>query len=337
MTQVEPRIEETLQLRVGELVEVRSAEEIRSTLDERGELDSLPFMPEMLTFCGRRMRVHKVAHKLCDMIGEGGLRRMERAVHLTDARCDGAAHGGCQMECSLYFKEAWLKRVTPDVAATPEPGPGDGRVLLPLLVENTHQAPAADGGERFSCQATRIDRAAPDLVPFKDPRQYVQDVRSGNAGIWATIRTIFFGLFNHFQHLSNRYLPKWLRIRGGMRWGWVQGRLTGRTPAARLELQPGELVRVRSREEIAATLDTGRLNRGMGFEEEMARFCGKTARVRARVELCMDEKTGELLRMKTPCVILDQVVCGGVYKGNCPREYTAFWREIWLERVEEPR
>lgn len=334
MTQVEPaRVELALNLRVGDLVEVRGAEEILATLDDRGELDNLPFMPEMLAFCGRRLTVHKVAHKLCDMVGPGGLRRMERAVHLTGSRCDGSAHGGCQMECSLYWKEAWLRRVEP---GEPAREAGDGRILLPLLVANSRKDPAPDSEERFSCQATEMFRAAPKLVPLKDPRQYVEDVRSGNAGILATIRSLFFGLFNHYQYLSKRLLPRRLLIRGGMNWGWVEGRVTGRTPTGHLNLRPGELVRVRSREEIMRTLDAGRLNRGMGFEEEMARYCGKTARVRARVELCMEEKTGRLLRMKNPCIILDQVVCGGVYSRNCPREYTAFWREIWLERIEEP-
>ena len=44
-------------LHVGDLVEVRSAEEIVATLDERGELENLPFMPEMLKFCGQRLSV----------------------------------------------------------------------------------------------------------------------------------------------------------------------------------------------------------------------------------------------------------------------------------------
>jgi hypothetical protein len=71
----------------------------------------------------------------------------------------------------------------------------------------------------------------------------------------------------------------------------------------------------------------------MGFEEEMSRYCGHTARVRARVTKCLDEKTGRLLTLKNSCIILDDVVCAGVYNGNCPREFIAFWREIWLERV----
>ncbi len=50
-----------LDLRAGDLVEVRSEDEILRTLDSRGTLDSLPFMPEMLPFCGKRFRVSKRA------------------------------------------------------------------------------------------------------------------------------------------------------------------------------------------------------------------------------------------------------------------------------------
>ena len=92
---------------------MRSAEEILATLDERGELENLPFMPEMLAFCGQRLTVHKVAHKACDTISRSGMRRMTNAVHLTGSRCDGSAHGGCQTACSLYWKEQWLRRVDP--------------------------------------------------------------------------------------------------------------------------------------------------------------------------------------------------------------------------------
>ena len=30
---------------------------------------------------------------------------------LEDLRCDGSAHDGCQAECRVFWKEAWLKRV----------------------------------------------------------------------------------------------------------------------------------------------------------------------------------------------------------------------------------
>ncbi|WP_440068064.1 hypothetical protein [Streptosporangium sp. OZ121] len=328
-----------LDLRVGETVEVRSEAEIMATLDERGELDELPFMPEMLAFCGRRLTVHKVAHKLCDTISSSGMRRMERAVHLTGARCDGQAHGGCQTACQFYWKESWLKRVDP--ASPPSPvtaaGLAEGRPLLPILQAATRKEPGPDGEERFSCQATELLRAAPTCLPFKDVGQYVADVRTGNVGVTWMLRSFLVGLFNRFQQASRRVLPRWLWIRGGLRWGFVRGEAGPTTPTLTLDLRPGELVRVKSKEEILKTLNDGLLNRGMGFEEEMSRYCGHVARVSARVERCLDEKTGRMLRMKNPCIVLEGVVCAGAYNVSCPREFVPFWREIWLERVEEPR
>ena len=57
-----------LDLRPGDWVEVRSEQEILSTLDDGAALDGLVFMPEMLAFCGRRFRVYKRADKTCDTI-----------------------------------------------------------------------------------------------------------------------------------------------------------------------------------------------------------------------------------------------------------------------------
>ncbi|MGW4406672.1 hypothetical protein ACWEJ6_21780 [Nonomuraea sp. NPDC004702] len=325
----------SLALKVGDVVEVLSAEEILATLDERGELDSLPFMPEMLRFCGQRLTVHKVANKLCDTMTRTGMRKMEDAVHLTGSRCDGTAHGGCQTACLLYWKTSWLRKV--DGPPTAEERVRPERPLLPLLEVNTRKEPAPDGEERFRCQATELLRAAPELLPFRDLGQYVTDVRVGNAGIASTVRTLFFGLFNRYQRLSRRF-PRALRFRGGLDWGFVQpGPHTGPAPTGTTDLQPGELVRIKSKDEIVATLTTKGFNRGLGFEEDMARSCGKVARVTARVERCIDEKTGKLLEMKNPCIALDGIICDGVYKSNCPRAFIPFWREIWLERVNEQK
>ena len=45
----------SLKLRAGEWVEVRSKEEILKTLDKRGQLEGLPFMPQMFALWGRRL------------------------------------------------------------------------------------------------------------------------------------------------------------------------------------------------------------------------------------------------------------------------------------------
>jgi len=110
---------------------VRSVEEILAPLDDRGSLDALPFMPEMLQYCGRRFRVVKSARKSGDTILTSRNRRMKNAVHLEGLRCGGTAHDGCQALCLLFRKEAWLKPVRgPEskVERTEEPsGKHDGR------------------------------------------------------------------------------------------------------------------------------------------------------------------------------------------------------------------
>jgi hypothetical protein len=59
--------------------------------------------------------------------------------------------------------------------------------------------------------------------------------------------------------------------------------------------------------------------------------------VRERVTTIVDEKTGKLVHMKQPCIMLEGVVCTSEYSQCrllCPRAIPPFWREIWLERVE---
>jgi hypothetical protein len=147
------------------------------------------------------------------------------------------------------------------------------------------------------------------------------------------IRAFLVGLFNRVQRQTGKFLPKRLRFRGGRRWGFLEGGVSGRTPTQELHLQPGEVVRIKSREEILATLDSDLLNRGMGFDEEMSRYAGQVARVQSRVDRCIDERTGEMLTMKYPCIVLENIICAGVFNVSCPREFIPFWREIWLERV----
>src|SRR5258706_9654215 len=94
----------------GDWVEVLSKEEILRTLDKNGQLEGLPFMPQMFKYCGKHFRVFKRAHKTCDTVFPIRGRKMSNAVHL-ETRCDGEAYGGCQAGCLIFWKEAWLKRV----------------------------------------------------------------------------------------------------------------------------------------------------------------------------------------------------------------------------------
>jgi hypothetical protein len=313
----------------GELVRVRDAAEILATLDENGSLDGLPFMPEMLQFCGRTFRVHRRADKTCDTIELSGLRRMTDTVHLDDLRCDGSGHGGCQAGCLLFWKEAWLTRTT-DAAAPAAPAvPPDG---VELITRATRWPGNSPEEERFSCQATQLLETTTPLQ-WWDARQYVRDLRTGNVGLFRLVRGLAVFLFNKYQGFSKRFLPPRLRIHEG-RWFPLTYGTLDKTPSGTLGLQPGELVQVKQRDQILATLDRNGRNRGLTFDSEMLRYCGRRARVLRRVTQIIDERSGKMLTMPRDCIILDGVTCQADYHRFCPRGIYPYWRELWLERVE---
>jgi hypothetical protein len=324
--------------RAGDWVEVKSAEEIFATLEERGELDALPFMPEMLQYCGKRFRVYKSAHKGCDTLHTSKSRSISDAVHLEGLRCDGSAHGGCQALCLLYWKAAWLKPV-------PDAGSDEGSGQTPMAARRTShdgasrcdlegltaatrtpEAAGADVQVRYRCQATEMFRASTPLL-WWDPRHYLKDLVSRNVGLREFVFYMLIAAFNRVMRLHWR-----LRT-----YPYVSGRATPTTPTAVLDLQAGELVQVRSRAEIMDTLNAGgNRNRGLSFDVEMLPFCGRTFRVLRRVERIVNEKTGKLIHLPGTCIILEGVTCGGcLSKGRlfCPRSIYPYWHEIWLKRL----
>lgn len=332
-----------LKLRSGDWVVVRSKEEILATLDGRGRLDGLPFQPEMLAFCGRRLRVSGVAHKTCDTIHKTGGRRMHGTVHLEDARCDGAAHGDCQADCLLFWKTAWLRLADDDAAME--------RTRQDVLAEDVlHRGVREPGASKepvWICQATALFEATEPLK-WWDIRQYVRDVTSGNHSAWHMIKLLLaagyrelvglgvgyrflVGLYNGFQ-----------KLRGGQPFPVCTGPIERgqSTPSQTLGLQPGEWVEIKTVEEIRETLNRDGFNRGMRFDEEMLRYCGGRFRIQQRVERIINERTGRMMPMKSSCIQLENVHCRAecsALRLGCPRAIKSYWREIWLRRVDEER
>jgi hypothetical protein len=305
-------------LRHGDLVEVRPAAEILATLDARGVLDGLPFMPEMLAFCGQRFRVDRRADKICDTMVTARSREIPGAVLLEDLRCDGSGHGGCQAECRLFWKEAWLRRVDGPAAATG----GDDGALRELVERNAQHT--VEGETRYMCQATEHFRASVRLRSW-DPRPYWRELRNGNIP-----------------------LPRWLgvvaraivqepRRRLGMRGPFpVLGPRDSDALLQHLNLQPGEVVRTRTVEEIQPTLTREGVNNGVWFDDENIPFCGRTFRVRRRINHLIDEHNGKMLDLEKEWLSLEGVKCSGEHsigRWFCPRAFYVQWTEDWLDRV----
>ena len=309
------------------MVEVRPAAEILATLDADGSLDAVPFMPEMLQHVGRRFTVSRRVEKICDTITATGSRRMRDTVYLEDLRCDGSGHGGCQAGCRIYWKEAWLRRVDRHSAVGDQAD--DGRPELEERARTGTRVVQGLGGEQqevWRCQATEALKATEPLK-LRDLRQYWRELSSGN-----------FGLL-HFLRVA---IPGFV-LELAVRLGWAEGATplkgSGAQPKPEpLNLQPGDLVQVRTPEEIAPTLDANGLHRGLSFDREMLPYCGRTYRVQDRVERLIDDRNGRMIEIPTDCLILQGVVCSGERSHGrwfCPREVYPYWREAWLRPAAE--
>lgn len=101
-----------------------------------------------------------------------------------------------------------------------------------------------------------------------------------------------------------------------------------------LGLKPGELVEVKSRAEIEATLDDCQLTKGLYFQEEMWDFVGQRFRVFKRVDKYVVEATMQTRPIKNT-VLLEGVFCDGSHHDGCAANCYHFWREAWLRRVDE--
>lgn len=332
-----------MRFRTGDRVVVRSREEILATLDRSGEIECMPFMAEMLEYCGREFAVGAVAHKTCDTINKTGGRRVADAVHLQGVRCDGAAHGGCQAGCLIFWKTAWLRPADAGTGEADRPPVGGPALTVRELEQAGCRTEGA--GPVYACQATRLFAASTPL-PWWDLRQYASDLGCGNVRLGRFLKVAFLrGLF-HLRRLGIGYRAAVaLHDR-------AHEMLTGRpspykdglipsgqpTPTETLGLEDGDWVEVKPLDDIRRTTTERNLNRGMRFDPEMARFCGQRFKVDRRVDRLIDERTGRMLQMKSPCIVLEGVVCSADYSHDrlfCPRAIPPYFREIWLRRVSK--
>ncbi len=240
-------------LRPGDVVRVRSRDEIEATLDASGALDGLPFMAEMAEYCGRIFRVHRRVDKINDMRNKTGLRRMHDSVTLTGVRCSGFHHDGCQAECQILWKDSWLARLSGPQAAAPN-----------REVEIQSGPPVGDreSGEHdrtYVCQMTDLWEASRPMSSF-DLRQDLRPLLWGNVGIRGYLIAILTRIFNKVQSL-----------RGGAGYPFMsEVTAGGGTSADNADLKARETVVIRSKSEIAQTLIRGR-NKGLWFDRDMVR------------------------------------------------------------------
>jgi hypothetical protein len=302
----------------GDLVEVKSPDEIVKTLDAEGASDQLPFMPEMLEFCGRRFRVSRRALTIC-FSGVGSPRgfRADDVVTLDDVRCSGVAHDGCQKACTIFWREIWLQKVE-DTAVQPQVDlRGTDRLRNRLKVSS--------GPKIYYCQASELSKATHSLSRWQRLGRYLSGLRASNFSALQMAQSI--GTWLVFLKIRRMLLGVYARGSGEF------------MPAEGLNLQPGEWIEVRSMQSIIETLDERGQNRGLYFSPDMRLWCGRRCRVKGRLDRIIVDGTGQMRQLRNT-VCLEGSTCGCSYMGfgmaGCSRCELTYWRENWLRRSDGP-
>jgi hypothetical protein len=102
------------------------------------------------------------------------------------------------------------------------------------------------------------------------------------------------------------------------------------------KIMPGDWVRVKSREEIETTLNSLKELKGCAFLDDMWQYCDRTHQVLQRMERFLDERDYKGKKCSGLLLLKDVLCTGTPIFGRCDRCCHYFWREEWLEKIEQP-
>src|SRR6185295_7920545 len=114
------------------------------------------------------------------------------------------AHGGCQAGCLLFWKEEWLKPVVSPASGnaerrTQQRSRESGTGCTEAQVRGHTTASASNGADpQYVCQTTQLPYATRHLA-WWDIRQYVEDYRSGNVGLWRIVCGLTHSIYYHIK------------------------------------------------------------------------------------------------------------------------------------------
>ncbi len=325
-----------LDLKPGELVRVRSAQEIFATLDERGTLDGLPFMPEMLKYCGRtlpvdaargrdlRRRRARASHARHRAPAQHPLRRVlpwrlpGRVPHVLEGGLAGARprtparpRRGSWTSSEQAFVDETL------APATRVPREGERRSRPVSLPGDRHQA----GFEATAPARGRPIQAGPAQLDASEAlRRPVHPGDQRVAGI---------------QPQAPAEVDCGSPGRSGSRSCSASSRRAQTPKGEPLNLQPGDLVRVKSKREIVATLDKANTQPRPELRSRDGEVL-RPHRPRPHAESPGSSKrrTGRWSRSSPTASSSRASSAPATSTSSARAASTHYWREIWLERID---
>jgi hypothetical protein len=299
-------------IRRGDLVEVKSPEEILGTLDDDGALDHLPFMPEMIEHCGRCFRVSRRVVTTCCTAKSPRAFRGGGVFTLEGLRCSGDTHDGCQKACMIFWRAEWLRPIDRTTAAR-RPTPDAAARLRARLKTVTQPG-------TFFCQASELLKSSDLLSKWQRIGTAIQEVRVGNCSGLEMAGRLGIFLFWRFRRSLLGYYPSGDH---------------SNTSTCSLNLQAGDRVAVQPLKVIRESLDRFGNNRGLRFSPDMRLRCDQQGQVQTRIDKIIVDGSGEMRRLRNTVRLEGSVCsCAHVIMGGCDRNEIMYWREVWLRRTE---
>jgi hypothetical protein len=181
---------------------------------------------------------------------------------------------------------------------------------------------ASNGAPRYTCQLTQLHAASKPIGRW-DIGDFLRPLVAGNVAFGAFLVGCLTYLFNDVQ-----------QKRRGVGFPTFEVSAQGEG-SEDWRLQAGDQVVVRSPAEIRATLNDQLMHRGLWFEPDMLKHCGRRYAVQSEVTKLIDIVTGEMRTMQTPAYILRDVHFSGERQLFNAQHEPLFWRSVWLRRDGE--
>lgn len=256
-------------------------------------------MPEMMKYCGTNQKilapVKRIKSEKKGFSDKLGL--LKNVYLLENIFCDGKYHNNCSRKCRILWHKEWF---------TTEETSNIGNIRDNQLKIKNEDA--------IMCQSTSLQNAMMIISANFHQNVFKLDYLR-NTSLVDFVRDALYSVYYLWssRNLSTKGVLK-------------------RTPSLNLGLKVGDKVRVKSFDEIKATLDSKGRNRGLGFQTEMIKYCGCVFTVSDVMSKAISEYTDDV-KIVNNSVLLDDTYCNGSFHLRCARRCPHIWRDIWLTRA----
>ncbi|MGQ9848380.1 MAG: hypothetical protein ACUVQP_12895, partial [Bacteroidales bacterium] len=170
-------------LKVNTKIRIKFPPEISKVLDENGCKDNLPFMPEMLQYCGKEFIISGKVEKTCV---DNPTMYMAEFINndvyfLDDLRCSGEFHDGCQRACKIFWKEDWLE-IKENFDETSNDLTASDELIKNLKVKKSDKV--------YFCQSTELRNATRPLSMKEKIKKLFCDYRNKNYSLIYIIKVL---------------------------------------------------------------------------------------------------------------------------------------------------